>query len=124
MSEIIGRTVHRTIAYVDRGLLRPSVQDASGHGSKRLWSYGDLVRLRLVTLLEDTGFTIPALRSIAPHMTGDAIESGKIWHLVMGLPLPSQEEMTLNAIGGSPSPIFLEKDNGQALIIHNGALET
>jgi len=43
---------------------------------------------------------------------------------VMGLPLPSEEEMTLYAIGGSPSPIFLEKDNGQALIIHNAALET
>lgn len=79
VAAVIGRTVYKTIAYVNRGIATPSIQDADGHGSRRLWSYLDVVRLMLVRRLEDLGLTVPTLRVISPLMTDDRMTKSSVW---------------------------------------------
>lgn len=79
IAEIIGRTVNKTIAYVNRGLVKPSVQQSKGHGSRRLWSRLDVVRLVAIRHLEDLGLTVPMLRLICGEMTDARMREFSNW---------------------------------------------
>lgn len=69
IAAIIGKTIHKTISYINRGYIKPSIQDASGHGSKRLWSYLDVVRMCLIERLEDLGVSVAKLRKVSQSAT-------------------------------------------------------
>ena len=43
-------------------LLKPSLRTAEGSGTQRLYSFGDLVRLRVIKRLLDTGIGLPKIR--------------------------------------------------------------
>ena len=65
---IIGRTVYKTIAYVRRGIIKPSIRDADGHGSRRIWSHLDVIRMAMICHLEDMGMTVPMMRIVGAEM--------------------------------------------------------
>ena len=49
--------------YWDRtGLIKPSVRPAAGRGSKRLYSFRDLVQLQVVSRLRDLGLSLQRIR--------------------------------------------------------------
>ena len=79
VADIIGRTVYKTIAYVRRGIVKPSIQDAEGHGSRRLWSYLDVIRLAMICHLEDLGLTVPVMRVIGSEMHDRWMEKPASW---------------------------------------------
>lgn len=59
---IVGIT-YRQLDYWDRsGLLGPSMQTASGSGSQRLYSFQDIVTLRVIKRLKDAGTSLHKIR--------------------------------------------------------------
>ena len=44
MAQIVELPLRKVLSFIERGYITPSVQEASGHGSKRLWDDKDLVR--------------------------------------------------------------------------------
>ncbi len=66
---------YRQLDYWARtGLVVPSVRDASGSGSQRLYGFRDILVLRIVKRLIDTGVSLPNIRAAVNHLaerTGD-----------------------------------------------------
>lgn len=60
----------KLITYEERGYVQPSVQRASGHGSRRLWSFLDAVRCRAITDML-TFLTVDAVRELGPFLRQD-----------------------------------------------------
>jgi DNA-binding transcriptional MerR regulator len=55
---------YRQLDYWARtGLITPSLQDANGSGSQRLYSFTDLVQLKMIKRLKDAGMSLPKIRS-------------------------------------------------------------
>ena len=65
----------RQIGYWDTSdLIKPSVQEAEGYGTTRLYSFIDLVQLMVAKRLRDRGVSIQTLRK-ALSMIKDAIQA-------------------------------------------------
>lgn len=55
---------YRQLDYWARtGLIKPSVQSAAGSGSQRLYSFSDLVQLKVVKRLLDAGMSLKRIRT-------------------------------------------------------------
>jgi DNA-binding transcriptional MerR regulator len=63
VSEIVGITYRQLDYWARTGLVSPSISKAKGSGSQRLYSFEDIVRLRVVKRLLDTGVTLERIRS-------------------------------------------------------------
>ncbi len=60
--KIVGITYRQLDYWARTGLLRPSLADAKGSGSQRLYSYGDLVELKVIKQLLDAGVNLRQAR--------------------------------------------------------------
>ena len=60
---IVGITYRQLDYWARTGLLRPSLQQAHGSGSQRLYSFGDIVQLRVVKRLLDAGMSLKKIRT-------------------------------------------------------------
>jgi|SRR5579875_447295 len=60
--KLIGITYRQLDYWARTGLLRPSVADARGSGSKRLYSYRDLLELKVIKQLLDAGISLQSAR--------------------------------------------------------------
>jgi predicted RNase H-like HicB family nuclease len=62
VSKIIGIPT-RVIDYWDRtDFVKPSINEASGHGSVRLYSFSDLIQFRVAKFLRDQGVSLQKIR--------------------------------------------------------------
>ncbi len=60
--EIVGVTL-RQVDYWDKtGVIKPSITRASGYGSRRLYSFSDLVQFRVAKSLKDSGISLQKIR--------------------------------------------------------------
>lgn len=60
---VVGIT-YRQLDYWDRtGLLKPSLSAARGSGTQRLYSFGDIVQLKVVKRLLDAGMSLKRIRA-------------------------------------------------------------
>ncbi len=60
---------YRQLDYWARtGLVTPSVRDASGSGSQRLYGFRDILILRIVKRLIDTGVSLANIRAAVDHL--------------------------------------------------------
>ncbi len=60
---------YRQLDYWARtGLVEPSIRTASGSGSQRLYSFRDILVLRIVKRLIDTGVSLPNIRAAVKHL--------------------------------------------------------
>jgi DNA-binding transcriptional MerR regulator len=59
---IVGITYRQLDYWARTGLVRPSVKDAAGSGSQRLYSFQDLATLKIVKKLLDTGVSLQQVR--------------------------------------------------------------
>ena len=59
----------RQIQYWDeKGFIRPTVRQATGRGSRRLYSFSDLVKLKIVKNLSDHGLNLRRIRRCLHHL--------------------------------------------------------
>lgn len=69
VSDIVGITYRQLDYWARTGLVSPSIRKAEGSGSQRLYSFEDIVRLRVVKRLLDTGVTLERIRAALEELT-------------------------------------------------------
>src|SRR5665811_2552286 len=59
---LVGITYRQLDYWARTGLLRPSITDATGSGSQRRYSYGDVLELKVIKRLLDAGLKLRQAR--------------------------------------------------------------
>jgi len=59
---VVGITYRQLDYWARTGLLQPSIQDARGSGSQRLYSFEDIVQLKVIKNLLDAGMSLKRIR--------------------------------------------------------------
>jgi DNA-binding transcriptional MerR regulator len=80
-AEIVGITYRQLDYWARTDLVRPSISDAKGSGSRRLYSYTDLVQLKLIKRLLDAGIKLESVRDVFEELrahVGDEIASANL----------------------------------------------
>jgi DNA-binding transcriptional MerR regulator len=67
-AEIVGITYRQLDYWARTDLVRPSLADANGSGSRRLYSYTDLLELKVIKSLLDAGIRLEAVREAFTYM--------------------------------------------------------
>jgi DNA-binding transcriptional MerR regulator len=74
-TSIVGISYRQLDYWARTDLVRPSLVDAAGSGSRRLYSYRDLLELRVIKSLLDAGIKLESVRKafnyMREHMNGD-----------------------------------------------------
>ena len=74
-AEIVGITYRQLDYWARTDLVRPSLADAKGSGSRRKYSYRDLLELRVIKTLLDAGIRLESVREVFTylrrHVTSD-----------------------------------------------------
>ncbi len=68
---VVGITYRQLDYWARTGLLRPSIADATGSGSKRRYSYNDVVELKVIKRLLDAGLKLQQARQAVECLRGD-----------------------------------------------------
>ncbi len=67
-SEVVGISYRQLDYWARTDLIRPSLTDASGSGSRRRYSYQDLLELRVVKTLIDAGIKLESVREVFAYL--------------------------------------------------------
>ncbi|MCU1452967.1 MAG: putative MerR family transcriptional regulator [Acidimicrobiales bacterium] len=67
-AEIVGITYRQLDYWARTDLIRPSVADARGSGSRRCYSYRDLLELKVVKTLLDAGIKLESVRTAFAYL--------------------------------------------------------
>jgi len=80
-AEIVGISYRQLDYWARTDLVRPSVTDASGSGSRRRYSYADLLELKVIKSLLDAGIKLESVRRVFDYVRehlGEDIVSANI----------------------------------------------
>ena len=80
-AEIVGITYRQLDYWARTGLVRPSVADAAGSGSRRQYSYRDLLKLKVVKSMLDAGIKLESVReafSYLKEQLGEEVASAQL----------------------------------------------
>ena len=80
---IVGITYRQLDYWARTDLVRPSLHDAAGSGTQRLYSYRDLVELKVVKNLLDSGVSLQASRRAIEYLRENLDEELASAHLVL-----------------------------------------
>jgi DNA-binding transcriptional MerR regulator len=67
-ASIVGITYRQLDYWTRTGLVRPSLGDATGSGSRREYSYQDLLELRVIKNLIDAGIKLESVRDVFKYL--------------------------------------------------------
>ncbi len=67
-AEIVGITYRQLDYWARTDLVKPSLADAKGSGSRRLYSYRDLLELKVIKTLLDAGLKLESVRQVFSYM--------------------------------------------------------
>jgi DNA-binding transcriptional MerR regulator len=82
-AQIVGITYRQLDYWARTDLIRPSLADATGSGSRRLYSYRDLLELRVVKKLLDAGISLERVREVFAYLRQRAESDIISAHLVI-----------------------------------------
>jgi len=80
-AEIVGITYRQLDYWARTDLVRPSLADATGSGSRRRYSYRDLLELKVIKTLLDAGIKLESVRSAFSYLRenlGEDIASAQL----------------------------------------------
>ncbi len=67
-AKVVGITYRQLDYWARTDLIRPSLSDASGSGSRRRYSYQDLLELRVIKTLLDAGIKLESVRDVFEYL--------------------------------------------------------
>jgi DNA-binding transcriptional MerR regulator len=67
-AQVAGITYRQLDYWARTNLVRPSLSDASGSGSRRRYSYRDLLELRVIKSLLDAGIKLESVREVFAYL--------------------------------------------------------
>jgi DNA-binding transcriptional MerR regulator len=70
-AEIVGITYRQLDYWARTDLVRPTLSDATGSGSRRRYSYTDLLELRVIRSLLDAGIRLESVREVFSYLRED-----------------------------------------------------
>ena len=82
-ANVVGITYRQLDYWARTDLVRPTLADASGSGSRRLYCYRDLLELRLVKSLLDAGIKLAAVRTVFEFLSEHVDSDITAAHLVI-----------------------------------------
>ena len=82
-AEIVGITYRQLDYWARTDLLRPSVVDAAGSGSRRSYNYQDLLELKVIKTLLDAGIRLETVRGIFEYLRNELGEDVASANLVI-----------------------------------------
>jgi DNA-binding transcriptional MerR regulator len=82
-AEIVGITYRQLDYWARTDLIRPSVTDASGSGSRRKYSYRNLLELKVVKNLLDSGIRLEQVREVFAYLQDELGEDVATANLVV-----------------------------------------
>lgn len=62
LAKILGVSTRKIISMLERGYFKPSIQDSSGHASRRLYNFDDLARAHITLELLNFGLSVELMR--------------------------------------------------------------
>lgn len=80
-AEIVGISYRQLDYWARTDLVRPSLAEARGSGSRRLYSYRDLLELKVIKSLLDSGLKLESVRKVFDYMReqlGEDISSANL----------------------------------------------
>ena len=83
-AEIVGISYRQLDYWARTDLMRPSVADAAGSGSRRQYSYGDLLELKVIKTLLDAGIKLESVRTAFEYLRENLGEDVASARLVIG----------------------------------------
>ena len=69
--KIVGISYRQLDYWARTGLVRPGLRDAKGSGTQRLYSFRDLVHLRVIRNLLDAGVSLPKIRKAISYIANE-----------------------------------------------------
>ena len=88
VSRIVGVSLRQIQYWDERGFISPSVKTAGGRGTRRLYSFSDLVQLKVVKDLADHGLSLQKIRRCLSHLKdcfpGESEPLGSLRYLTDG----------------------------------------
>lgn len=82
-AEIVGITYRRLDYWARTDLVRPSGTDAAGSGSRRRYTYRDLLELKVIKKLLDAGIRLESIRDVFDYMREHVDTDISAAHLVI-----------------------------------------
>ena len=82
-AEIVGITYRQLDYWARTDLIRPSLADAKGSGSRRLYSYRDLLELKVIKSLLDAGIKLESVREVFSYLRDNLGEDVTTANLVI-----------------------------------------
>lgn len=82
-AEIVGITYRQLDYWARTDLIRPSLTDASGSGSRRQYSYRNLLELKVVKNLLDSGIRLEQVREVFAYLQDELGEDVATANLVV-----------------------------------------
>ncbi len=67
-AKVVGITYRQLDYWARTDLIRPSLTDAAGSGSRRKYSYKDLLELRVIKTLLDAGIKLESVRDVFDYL--------------------------------------------------------
>ena len=83
-AEIVGITYRQLDYWARTDLVRPSLADADGSGSRRRYSYRDLLELKVIKSLLDAGIRLEPVREVFDYLRDNLGEDAASANLVIG----------------------------------------
>ncbi|WP_421120113.1 MerR family transcriptional regulator [Aquihabitans daechungensis] len=83
-AEIVGISYRQLDYWARTDLIRPSVADAAGSGSRRQYSYRDLLELKVVKSMLDAGIKLESVRTAFEYLRDELGENVSSARLVIG----------------------------------------
>lgn len=81
-AEVVGISYRQLDYWARTDLVRPSLMDAAGSGSRRLYSYTDLLELKVIKNLLDAGIKLESVREafsfLKEHLQADVASSNLV----------------------------------------------
>jgi DNA-binding transcriptional MerR regulator len=68
VARLTGLSVRQLDYLANKGVLRPSLADASGSGTRRRYSFDDLIALKTIGALRDAGVSLAAVRNVVSFL--------------------------------------------------------
>jgi len=82
-AEIVGITYRQIDYWARTDLIRPSSCDAAGSGSRRIYSYRDLLELRVIKTLLDAGIKLESVRDVFKYLRNHVDSEIAAAHIVI-----------------------------------------
>ena len=106
---VVGITYRQLDYWARTDLVRPSLSDATGSGTRRRYSFEDLVVLRLVKRIVDAGNSLQAARRAIDILraAGDSVAGTSLVLTENGSVLADTEDMVIDLLSGGQGSLFI-----------------